>query len=72
MTRGLAEQSRAGDGAQRPLVPRSRFPPRLTRSVRCQSVASCLGLIKADELSRCAAAFSRQLFSIQLLQFIPD
>ena len=32
MTRGLAEQARAGDGVQRPL--RSRFPPRLTRGVR--------------------------------------
>jgi hypothetical protein len=29
-----AEQARAGDGGQRPLVPRSRCPPRLTRSVR--------------------------------------
>jgi hypothetical protein len=27
------EQSRAGDGLQRPLVPRSRFQPRLTRGV---------------------------------------
>ena len=30
-----AEQARAGDGFQRPLVPRSRFQPRLTRGVRC-------------------------------------
>jgi hypothetical protein len=30
----LAEQSRAGDGFQRSLVPRSRFQPRLTRGVR--------------------------------------
>src|SRR5438128_10509607 len=29
-----AEQRRAGDGCQRPLVPRSRCPPRLTPSVR--------------------------------------
>ena len=33
---GNAEQARAGDGVQRPLVPRSRFPPRLTRGVRRQ------------------------------------
>src|SRR5262249_39759581 len=30
-TSSLAEQARAGDGLQRPLVPRSRFQPRLTR-----------------------------------------
>jgi hypothetical protein len=29
-----AEPGHAGDGFQRPLVPRSRFQPRLTRSVR--------------------------------------
>src|SRR6266404_4042123 len=33
-----AEQTRAGDSGQRPLVPRSRCPPRLTRSVRQQVV----------------------------------
>ena len=31
-----AEQARAGDGFQRPLVPRFRFQPRLTRGVRPQ------------------------------------
>jgi len=36
MTRDLAEQARAGDGFQRPLVPRSRFQPRLTPGVRHQ------------------------------------
>ena len=29
-----AEQTAAGDGFQRPLVPRSRFQPRLSGSVR--------------------------------------
>jgi hypothetical protein len=37
MTRGLAEQARAGDCLQRPL--RSRFRQRLTRSVRQQTAA---------------------------------
>jgi hypothetical protein len=43
------EQARAGDGGQRPLVPRSHFQPRLTRGARhythlgdrAQSSSSC-------------------------------
>ena len=35
-TRAHAEQGFAGDGEQRPLVPRSRYSPRLKPSVRCQ------------------------------------
>jgi len=34
-----AEPRRAGDGYQRPLVPRSRCPPRLTPSVSAPSEA---------------------------------
>jgi hypothetical protein len=34
--RSGAEQPLAGDGLQRPLVPRSRFQPHLKRSVRPQ------------------------------------
>ena len=33
---GRAEPRHAGDGFQRPLVPRSRSQPRLKRGVRCQ------------------------------------
>jgi len=39
MARGLAEQPAAGDGKQRPLVPRSRCLPRLSRSVRCSVIS---------------------------------
>ena len=35
-----AEPRRAGDGCQRPLVPRSRFQPRLTPSVRRKHIAA--------------------------------
>ena len=36
----LAEQARAGDGFQRPLVPRSRCLPRLTRGVDMIDIAN--------------------------------
>jgi len=36
-----AEPWRAGDGCQRPLVPRSRCQPRLTPSVRRPSTTWC-------------------------------
>jgi hypothetical protein len=35
--KGFAEQGGAGDGEQRPLVPRSRYSPRLTPGVRCHT-----------------------------------
>jgi len=45
MTRGLAEQARAGDGLQLPL--RFSFQPRLTRGVRQQAVERDRGKRKA-------------------------
>ena len=41
-----AEQWPAGDGCQRPLVPRSRCPPRLTPSVRLQQACHEIPLEK--------------------------
>ena len=59
-----AEQPAAGDGCQRPLVPRSRCLPRLSRSVRLQ--ASRQGQGKIPITAACIAWYWLILHSIVL------
>src|SRR5207253_2264022 len=55
----------AGDGCQRPLVPRSRFPPRLTPSVGRTSLAA--SVIRRGKMTRPLIGLAALLILIAIL-----